>query len=167
MHPEERSPPQGPVPVPVLFSMVLDDGVEDLAPRLAEARQRWLTLYVESDTPPRRRWELRWTAPAWLSLGVGSLLFLAGLAVVAATARQSIPERDQYVVPGPTSEMVLRFVNEASEDQLRRAGVYPRGVDVIVEGRPFPTLAALDAAPGIGAKTLAALRRAAQPPPGG
>lgn len=58
----------------------------------------------------------------------------------------------------------LAFVNEADEEALRRAGVYGRGVNVILERRPFASLQAFGDTPQIGIKTVEAVHRATLSP---
>jgi hypothetical protein len=56
----------------------------------------------------------------------------------------------------------LAWVNAAEPDALRAAGVYDRGVDLILAERPFPSLEAFGATKGIGTKTVEAVSRAAE-----
>jgi len=58
----------------------------------------------------------------------------------------------------------LTFVNTASEEQLRAAGVYGRGVSVVLGGRPFASLSAFGDTPYVGAKTVEAVHAATAAP---
>ena len=53
----------------------------------------------------------------------------------------------------------LEFVNSAEPEQLREAGVYNRGVDLILHTRPYKTLDAFGATKGVGTKTVQAIAR--------
>jgi serine/threonine-protein kinase len=52
----------------------------------------------------------------------------------------------------------LAFANEADAAALRKAGVYVRGVSVVLDNRPFESLEALAATRGIGQKTMESLK---------
>jgi hypothetical protein len=58
----------------------------------------------------------------------------------------------------------LAFANTADEAALRRAGVYGRGVGILLEGRPFASLSALGDTPYVGEKTMEAIARATAAP---
>ncbi|MCB9766097.1 MAG: serine/threonine protein kinase [Alphaproteobacteria bacterium] len=51
----------------------------------------------------------------------------------------------------------LAFLNTATEDQLRAAGVYGRGVNIILDGRPWSSLEAFGSTSYIGEKTVKAV----------
>lgn len=51
----------------------------------------------------------------------------------------------------------VTFVNEASEQQIREAGVYGRGVSVLQDNRPFGSMSELASTPYIGEKTIRAV----------
>lgn len=54
----------------------------------------------------------------------------------------------------------IKFANEASEQQLRDAHVYDKGVMIIIANRPFADVAAFGATPGIGEATVRAIANA-------
>jgi len=56
----------------------------------------------------------------------------------------------------------LEFINTADDGALRRAGVYGRGVNIILDNRPFSDLESFGAVPYIGTKTVEAVARATQ-----
>ena len=53
----------------------------------------------------------------------------------------------------------VAFLNSASEEQLRTAGVYGRGVGVILNARPFADIQSFGATPQVGEKTVQAIHR--------
>ena len=55
----------------------------------------------------------------------------------------------------------LAWVNDSDEATLRASGVYGRGVNIILDGRPFATIEAFVATPYIGEKTVRAAYDAA------
>ena len=55
----------------------------------------------------------------------------------------------------------LEFINTADEPALRAAGVYGRGVNIILSQRPFDSLKTFGTTPQIGEKTVQAVHRAA------
>jgi len=55
----------------------------------------------------------------------------------------------------------LRFVNEASKEQLVAAGIAGAQAGYVLKGRPYADLAAFGAAYGVGPKTVEAVKRAA------
>ncbi|MBW2258373.1 MAG: hypothetical protein JRI25_27785, partial [Deltaproteobacteria bacterium] len=60
------------------------------------------------------------------------------------------------------AERALVFVNSAPEEEIRDAGVYGRGVTVILSSRPFETLQAFGDTPYVGEKTVRAVALATQ-----
>ncbi|MCA9494940.1 MAG: hypothetical protein KC621_33665 [Myxococcales bacterium] len=60
------------------------------------------------------------------------------------------------------ADAMVRFVNTATPDQLAAAGVYDRGVGVILQNRPFASAEAFAATSGIGTKTVQACLRASE-----
>ena len=56
----------------------------------------------------------------------------------------------------------LAWVNAASPEQLEAAGVYKKGVEVVLGNRPFASMAAFAATPLIGTKTVDAVVKAAR-----
>jgi hypothetical protein len=56
----------------------------------------------------------------------------------------------------------LEFLNSAPEEEIRAAGVYGRGVSVILSNRPFESLQAFGDTPYIGEKTVRAVAFATQ-----
>ncbi len=87
-----------------------------------------------------------------------------GVARAAPRAQPELPEAspakdvnvDGVFMRADQARGVLHWVNTASEDELRSAGIYGRGVNALVEGRPFASIEALGASPGVGEKTLRA-----------
>ncbi len=67
---------------------------------------------------------------------------------------------DGVVMDADQAARALKFLNTASEAELRAAGVYGRGVSVVLEHRPFASLQAAADTPYIGEKTLLAARGA-------
>lgn len=55
----------------------------------------------------------------------------------------------------------LAFVNTATPEQLAAAGIYRKGVEIIVAKRPFASLQAFGGTYGIGSKTVQTVRNAA------
>ncbi|MEL6345102.1 MAG: serine/threonine-protein kinase [Myxococcota bacterium] len=82
------------------------------------------------------------------------------------------PASDPKPAPTPTAGIVvdgvsftasqakaaLMFVNEASYQQLRDAGMYPRQINVVMDKRPFASIAAFGETPFIGEKTVIAAK---------
>jgi DNA uptake protein ComE-like DNA-binding protein len=64
---------------------------------------------------------------------------------------------DGVVFSSVLAEETLAWVNRATWADLRAAGVYPKGCTIILNERPFSSIAALAAQKGIGAKTMEAL----------
>lgn len=60
------------------------------------------------------------------------------------------------------AEAALRFANTATPEQLTAAGIYERGVEILVAKRPFDSLEAVGATYGVGQKTMQSLRAAAE-----
>ena len=58
---------------------------------------------------------------------------------------------------GAQAERALDFLNSADESALRKAGVYGRGVNIVLKGRPFADLQAFANTPYIGEKTVQAV----------
>lgn len=92
---------------------------------------------------------------------VGRVDFVARAAPTAQPVLvEAAPAKDVNVdgvfMRAEQASRVLRWVNTASEEQLRGAGIYGRGVNALVEGRPFGSIEALAASPGVGEKTLRA-----------
>lgn len=81
------------------------------------------------------------------------------------TTKAAAPTGKTIVVDGVTltateAKLALDFANTASEADLRRVGVYGRGVNIILEGRPFSSMEALAQTPYIAEKTIMSLRDA-------
>jgi eukaryotic-like serine/threonine-protein kinase len=86
--------------------------------------------------------------------------------VVAPVAVKPPPKPAQPVTPpssviiddvqltGPQAAALLNWVNTADEETLRSAGIYTRGVNIIVEKRPFADIHAFADTPYIGRKTI-------------
>ena len=55
----------------------------------------------------------------------------------------------------------LTFANEADAAVLRKAGIYNRGVSIVLDNRPFGSLQALGETRGIGEKTMESLKAGA------
>ena len=51
---------------------------------------------------------------------------------------------------------VLAWVNRASESELKAAGIYARGINIILEKRPFSSLDSFAQTPYLGTKSLQA-----------
>jgi len=66
---------------------------------------------------------------------------------------------DGVVFKAAHAARALAFVNEAPEADLRRAGVYGRQVNLILQKRPFADLQTFGDTPQIGAKTVEAVYR--------
>ena len=64
---------------------------------------------------------------------------------------------DGVVFDKAHAERALSFINTAAPDALANAGVYERGVGIILQRRPFPSMAAFGEASGIGLKTVQAV----------
>jgi hypothetical protein len=56
-----------------------------------------------------------------------------------------------------TAAATLQFVNTASYEDLAAAGVYRRGISVILDNRPFASMEAFAATRMIGTKTVQAV----------
>ena len=59
--------------------------------------------------------------------------------------------------PEPTVDPLMAWVNDATADTLRQAGLTPAAVRTLLDHRPFSDRAALAQTRGIGPKTLAVL----------
>ena len=64
---------------------------------------------------------------------------------------------DDVVMTPQTAAASLQFVNTASYEDLAAAGVYRRGISVILDNRPFASMEAFAATPMIGTKTVQAV----------
>lgn len=64
---------------------------------------------------------------------------------------------DGVTFDGAHAARALIWLNSADEQAVRAAGVYGRGVSIILEQRPFPSVEAFGATPFIGEKTVAAV----------
>ena len=60
------------------------------------------------------------------------------------------------------AERALAWLNSAEEAEIRAAGVYGRGVGIILDQRPFASLEAFGATPYVGEKTVAAVAAASR-----
>ncbi len=69
---------------------------------------------------------------------------------------------DGVFFSGAHAARAVAFLNSATEDQLRTAGVYGRGVGVILNARPFTDIASFGATPQVGEKTVQAVHRATE-----
>ncbi len=63
---------------------------------------------------------------------------------------------DGVWVEAATEGRVLAWVNRASESELKAAGIYTRGVNIILEKRPFSSLESFAQTPYLGTKSLQA-----------
>ena len=61
---------------------------------------------------------------------------------------------DDVQLTGSQAAALLIWVNTADEDALRAAGIYTRGVNIIVEKRPFASIHEFSDTPYIGRKTI-------------
>ena len=68
---------------------------------------------------------------------------------------------DGVVFSAAEAAATVRFLNQATEDDLRRAGIAGRQVNIIREQRPFASIEVFAATHYIGEKTVTAARRAA------
>lgn len=57
-------------------------------------------------------------------------------------------------------ERAVAWLNAATPDELEAAGIYDRGVGVILQSRPFHDLVHVAETPGIGTKTMEAVAAA-------
>lgn len=80
-------------------------------------------------------------------------------------AEEDEPVESDLVVKGVViyaPEKLVAWVNEATEDDLREAGVKGRALSVLQEARPFADAEALGHTNGVGRRTLQALCTAAE-----
>ncbi|MBX2796298.1 MAG: serine/threonine protein kinase [Myxococcales bacterium] len=161
------------------------------ADAMVDALQGWLVaargpqVAVEPRRPGRRLalWGLAGAgsvAAGVVGVGlvvIGAVGMLAADEPVPAMASMAPAPRAQ-VVPAPLPRIVvdgirferaeairaLRFVNEASGEALAAAGIYPRGVEVILRERPFDSLEDFGHTKGIGKRTVLAVQGAESGP---
>ena len=83
----------------------------------------------------------------------------------SAAPRTSSGGIDADGIPFTASEAAaaVRFLNDASDTQLRAAGVAGQQVKIILEGRPWSDIAGFAATYKIGEKTVAAVKAASSP----
>lgn len=161
-------PPERLPAVPLVFGEVLREQDEAMPERMAAARARWLSTHLAKRAEPRWRPRFaRVVVPTWARWVAGISCIVIGVALVLRAPPPNSTRADWVVPVDPLEQAALAFANEASPEELARAGVYPKGVSAILAGRPFPSLAAVDAAPGVGRRTLEALRRGAKRASGG
>lgn len=165
-HPREEPPDQAPA-APLLFGHVLREGGDDLEERLTVARERWWRAVERLEGAPVRAWAWRFPRiPPVLRGLVGVVCLWVGAAGIARAPLDDSARQGPVAPATVTRAEVLQFVNGASEAELLATGVYRRGVRSILAARPFASWEALDHTPGIGPRTLQALRRGAERKPG-
>ena len=84
-----------------------------------------------------------------------------------AAAFVRVPWNDPVLVKpildmGPDA-IIFPRVNTADEDSLRRAGIYGRGVNIILEKRPFADIQSFGDTPYIGEKSIRSALEASSP----
>ncbi len=79
----------------------------------------------------------------------------------ARTYTEPIYIDELYVAP-ENATRALKWVNSADEAALRASGIYGRGVNLILEKRPFASLEAFAATPYIGKKSVEAAIKASR-----
>ena len=63
---------------------------------------------------------------------------------------------DDLLIQPAQAAKALKWINSADEATLRASGIYARGVNVILQHRPFATIEAFAATPYIGKKSVEA-----------
>jgi hypothetical protein len=61
---------------------------------------------------------------------------------------------DDVLIQPADASRALHWINTADETALRASGIYARGVNLILQKRPFPSLEAFAATPYIGKKSV-------------
>jgi hypothetical protein len=163
-------------PVPFVLRVIVMNAVQGRY-RSSEEVARALDLWLRAQEPGRRRvpWVRDTVAPVRpLILAVGVVVTALGAAPLVRTAVEAPAEepRSALVPPGdwpapPVSievegvaltraeaEAVLAHVATATVEELRRDGLSAKAAAGVVERRPFGSVDALAAVPGVGTKSI-------------
>lgn len=132
---EEPGPPQ-----PVL----VDAGVAEVVRAPAEAEEVRPGSATTTPPPPPRN-PTPTHSPEPEPAAEDTLMFVDGVAMSSGQA-----------------QALLVWVNGATEQELRAAGIYSRGVNVLLEKRPFGTVQELAATPYVGEKSIRAALEAVE-----